>query len=228
MVKPYSNLIMFSSPFKISTTRSLPVSRSEVCTFLKLIPNLVKETSTLMITELLLKFLVVFGLLRVVLEQIYKPIGICRSLEFINVNDLVRTEVDGTEILGFVEIREWFGVTIKMENGVQVFISNEILNEKIITKYPHRMKNGRVNLKFATQLEINMNHYDEIREEIYKILEEDKDLEQEDPFAAINSIDSVNWTAVVQDYFQIIVPLKCKLHPRLHTTVSSVMLPIYM
>ncbi|KAI3919521.1 hypothetical protein MKX01_018344 [Papaver californicum] len=189
MLLPYLNLIRFSFPFKISNTRSLPLSRSKVC-----------KTSTSMITELVEISSLLPHEIRALINSLWSFESEVWSsfflkqifffLEFINVNDLIRTEIDGTKIFGFVEIKGWFGVTIKMENG-------------------------RVDWKFATELEINMNHYETILKEICMILEEDKDLEQEDLFhIAINCIDPVNGTTVLrvscftksgthEDYFKI-------------------------
>ncbi|KAI3905670.1 hypothetical protein MKW92_014843 [Papaver armeniacum] len=240
-ITAYSSLIRYSSPFKISCTPSLPVSRLKVCSSLKLIPNVAKQTSTLMITKLvevnsliphkirlLFKVITAFGLLGVVLELIHKLLT--WEWDFLNVNDLIKTEVDGTEIFGFVERKGWFGgITIKIKNGDRVFISNGKTNG-MITKFDHQMKNGeRVNWRFTTELKVETDEVKRIQEEINKIFEEDKDLEQEDSYALIHDVDITNRIAVLlvscftktdthEDYFIIRDALLLKLRKLIHTT----------
>ncbi|MCL7047156.1 hypothetical protein MKW94_028419 [Papaver nudicaule] len=238
-VKPCSRLIRFFAPFKIPITRSLPVSRFKVCSSLKLIPNAVKETSTSMITKLvevssplpqkirlLLKFIIAFSLLRVVLKVIHKLLT--WEWDFLNIHDLIRTEVDGKEIFGFVETKGWFDITIKMKNGDRVLISKGKSNG-LITKFDHQMKNGEhVNWRFTTKLEIEMDQVERIEKEIYKIFEEDKDLEQEDAFALLYDVDWSNRKAMLlvscftktashEDYFTVRDAFLMKLHKLIHT-----------
>ncbi|MCL7048619.1 hypothetical protein MKW94_013581 [Papaver nudicaule] len=235
VVKPYSNLIRFSSsPFKISSTHSLPISKLRVCNSLKLIPSAAKQTSMLMITELtsliphqiklFLKVILAFGLFRVVLEQIHK----LYRWDFLDVNDLITTQFGGKQIFGFVESIGWFGITIKMKNGERVFISKRKSNG-VITKFDHQMKNGEhVNWRFTTELEIEMDQVDGIRKEIYKIFQEDKDLEQEDSYVVVLRFNFVIRTAVLlvscftktgthEEYFTIRDALLSKLHNLMHT-----------
>ncbi|KAI3899677.1 hypothetical protein MKW92_022328 [Papaver armeniacum] len=205
---------------------------------MKFIPNVVKQTSTSMITEtrslipdnigLLVEVIIGYGLLRVVLELIHKLLT--WEWDFVNVNDLMSTEVDGREIFGFVERKGWFGgVTIKMKDGDRFFISNGKTNGWI-TKFDHQMKNGeRVNWRFTTELKVEMDEVKTIQEEIYKIFKEDKDLEQEDSYALIHDVDSTNRIAVLivscftktdthEDYFRIRDTLLVKLRKLIDAT----------
>ncbi|KAI3899680.1 hypothetical protein MKW92_022331 [Papaver armeniacum] len=217
----YSNLIRFSSsPFKFPSTRSPPNSRLKVCSSLKLIPNVAKQNSTSLIPEvsslkphnigLLVKLVIAFGLLRVGLELIHKLL----RWDFLDVNDLITTQFEGREIFGFVERKELFGITVKMKDGERVFISKRKSNG-VITKFDHQMKNGdRVNWRFTTELKVEMNQVERIKKEVYKIFEEDKDLEQEDSFVVEYHFDFPNRTVVLlvscftktdthEDYFTI-------------------------
>ncbi|KAI3868289.1 hypothetical protein MKX03_000200 [Papaver bracteatum] len=208
-ITAYSNLIRFSSsPFK----NSLPVSRLKVCSSMKLIPNVAKQTPASLITEissvvphnigLLVEVIIGYGLLRVVIELIHKLLT--WEWDFVNVNDLMSTEVDGREIFGFVERKGWFGgITIKMEDGDDFPFQTE------------KQTNGeRVNWRFTTELKVEMDQVKRIQEEINKIFEEDKDLEQEDSYALVHDVDSTNRIAVLivscftktdthEDYFKI-------------------------
>ncbi|KAI3868288.1 hypothetical protein MKX03_000199 [Papaver bracteatum] len=233
MKPPYPNLIRFSSsPFKFSSAPLLPVSRLKVCSSLKLIPNVATQTSTLNITEisslipirLLGKIIIAFGVFRVVLELILKLL----RWDFLDVNDLITTQFDGREIFGFVEREEWFGITVKMKGGERVFISKRKSNG-VITKFDHQVKNGeRVNWRFTTGLEIEMSQIERIKKEVYKIFEEDKDLEQEDSFAVVHHFYFASRTAVLlvscftkvathEDYFTIRDALLLKLRKLVHT-----------
>ncbi|KAI3910951.1 hypothetical protein MKW92_008448, partial [Papaver armeniacum] len=161
----YSNLIRYSSHSKFPSHPSLPLSRLKVCGSLKLIPNVVKNRLNSLIPHkirLLVNVITTFGLLGVVLELIHKLLT--WEWDFLNVNDLIQTERKG-----------WFGgITIKIKNGDRVFISNGKTNG-MITKFDHQMKNG-----------VEMDDAKRIQEEISKIFEEDKDLEQEDSYALIH------------------------------------------
>ncbi|XP_026460214.1 uncharacterized protein LOC113361046 isoform X2 [Papaver somniferum] len=232
----YSNLIRFSSsPFKLPSTRSLPLSRLKVCSSMKFIPNVAKQTSTSMITEtsslipykigLLVKVIIAFGLLRVGLELIHKLL----RWDFLDVNDLITTQFDGREIFGFVERKELFGITVKMNDGERVFISKRKSNG-VITKFDHQVKNGElVNWRFTTELEVEMSRVERIKKEICKILEEDKDLEQEDSFVVEYHFDFPNRRVVLlvssftktdthEDYFAVRDALLLKLRKLIHTT----------
>ncbi|KAI3868287.1 hypothetical protein MKX03_000198, partial [Papaver bracteatum] len=82
--------------------------------------------------------------------------------------------------------KELFGITVKIKGGERVFISKRNSNG-VITKFDHQVKNGeRVNWRFTTGLEIEMSQIERIKKEVYKIFEEDKDLEQEGSFSVVH------------------------------------------
>ncbi|MCL7050648.1 hypothetical protein MKW94_021276 [Papaver nudicaule] len=155
-------------------------------------------------------FLLAFGLFIWVLEQVHN----INSWNFIDVNDLIETEVDGKGIFGFVEKKGWSGLTIKTKNGDRVFFS-KVNSNGMITKFDHQMKNGEyINWRFTTELKIEIDQVERIKKEVYKIFEEDKDLEQEDAFAVVLRYDFVDRTAVLlvscftktathEDYFTV-------------------------
>ncbi|RZC53586.1 hypothetical protein C5167_012442 [Papaver somniferum] len=99
------------------------------------------------------------------------------------------------------------------------------------------MKNGeRVNWRFTTELKVEMDEVERIREEINKIFEEDKDLEQEDSYALIHDADFANRTAVLivscftktdthEDYFRIRDAMLLKLRKLIDATKKSNPLP---
>ncbi|MCL7029682.1 hypothetical protein MKW94_002452 [Papaver nudicaule] len=63
------------------------------------------------------------------------------------------------------------------------------------------MKNGEyINWRFTTELKIEIDQVEKIKKEVYKIIEEDKDLEQEDAFAVVLRYDFVDRTAVFALY----------------------------
>ncbi|KAI3981964.1 hypothetical protein MKX01_018870 [Papaver californicum] len=94
----------------------------------------------------LVKVIIACGLLRVFLEQI----GKFNRWDFIDVHDLINTEVDGREIVGFVKKKELFGLTIKMKNEDPVIIS-KVKSNSSITKLDHQMKNEkRLNCRSLT------------------------------------------------------------------------------
>ncbi|MCL7022839.1 hypothetical protein MKW94_007063 [Papaver nudicaule] len=149
--------------------------------------------------------------------------------EFLKVNDLVTTEVAGKTIFGFVERKGWFGVTIRMKNGQRVFSSKGKLNGVIIN-FDHQMMNGKhVNWRFTTLLKVKMDEVGRMEKEIYKIFEEDKDLEQEDAYAFLSDLDFPNNKAVFlvscftksathEGYFTIRDALLLKLEKLIHAT----------
>ncbi|KAI3986339.1 hypothetical protein MKX01_002184 [Papaver californicum] len=196
------------------------MSRLKVSSSLKFIPNVVKETSSLMIPKLVeansvvpheirlfVKVIIAYGLFRVVLEVIHKLLT--WEWDFLNVNDLIRTEVDGTEIFGFVERKRWFGgVTIEMKNRDRFFISN-----------------GK-QMRFTTELKVEMHEVERIREKINKIF---KDLEHEDSSVVVYDTNFTTRRSVLlvscftktdthEDYFTIRDALLVQLPKLIHTT----------
>ncbi|KAI3981965.1 hypothetical protein MKX01_018871 [Papaver californicum] len=181
----------------------------KVCSSLKFIPNVVKQSSTLMVTKLVK--------INSLIHHKIRPLVKVIIAYFIDVHDVISTEVDGMEFVRFFEKNEWFGLTIKTKNGDPVYISKVDSNTSI-TKLDHKMKNGN---------SVEMNQVKRIRKEIRKIFEEEKDLEQEGSFVVEYHLSCFTKTDTHENYFTIRDALLLKLHKLVETeqptSVSSSM-----